>query len=273
MSMRGGGTAGGGRSNKDAPQVAGHIPKFLQQYAHMLGDRGGQRDDDDEEDGGAIRRAKAAAAAAQEAGDTDDEEDGAGAAVFDTEGLTPQLARQALAGREKEEGNRAYAQGRHEEAVGHFSRAIAASPRDHVLFSNRSAAYAGLARHDAALADARKVVVLKPDWAKGYSRVAAALMGLKVYDQAEAAYKKGLQLEPRNAALREGLAMAQEKQRQESEQDARTGRHEFKRKVPGAAAGTTAGEVAIGGDAQEGRKKKAAERPTKLLSFDGGDDA
>ena len=39
-------------------------------------------------------------------------------------------------------------------------------PDNHVLYSNRSAAYAKDAKYDQALADARRTVELKSDWAK-----------------------------------------------------------------------------------------------------------
>lgn len=83
----------------------------------------------------------------------------------------------------------------------------------------------------AALEDAEQVVALKPDWGKGHGRRAAALQGLQVlsprpllppqhfaaahalayglhaqdWKQAEAAYRLGLQCDPSNAQLKQGL--------------------------------------------------------------------
>ena len=66
----------------------------------------------------------------------------------------------------------------------HFTAAIAIDAGNHVFYSNRSAAYAGLQNFDAALADAEKTTEIKPDWSKGYSRKGAALYGLRRFDDA-----------------------------------------------------------------------------------------
>ncbi|URD78268.1 Heat shock protein [Musa troglodytarum] len=108
----------------------------------------------------------------------------------------------------KAKGNAAFAAGRFEDAIRHFSEAIDLAPTNHVLYSNRSAAYASLQRYDVALADARKTVELNPGWAKGYSRLGAAHLGLGDADQAVAAYEKGLEIDPANEALKAGLADA-----------------------------------------------------------------
>lgn len=58
-----------------------------------------------------------------------------------------------------------------------FSQAIEIEPANHVLYSNRSGAYASLKNFDKALEDANKTTELKPDWAKGWGRKGAALHG------------------------------------------------------------------------------------------------
>jgi stress-induced-phosphoprotein 1 len=115
-----------------------------------------------------------------------------------------------MADEAKAKGNAAFAAGRFDKAVQHFSDAVALAPDNHVLYSNRSAAYASLHRYAEALADAESTVALKPDWTKGYSRLGVAHLGLGDHAKAVEAYEKGLSIEPSNEALKSGLAQARQ---------------------------------------------------------------
>lgn len=106
----------------------------------------------------------------------------------------------------KEKGNAALASGNYEEAIKYYSAAIDLDPKNHVLFSNRSAAHAKASNYAAALEDANKTVSLNPSWSKGYSRKGSALAYLGKYEDAIAAYERGLELEPGNQQLASGLA-------------------------------------------------------------------
>ncbi len=90
-------------------------------------------------------------------------------------------------------------------AIEHFTKAIEADPTDHVFYSNRSACYASLEQYEEALGDATKCVELKPDWVRGYTRKGLAEFYLGKLEDAEATYNTGLELEPENAVLKEGL--------------------------------------------------------------------
>jgi stress-induced-phosphoprotein 1 len=114
-----------------------------------------------------------------------------------------------MADQAKAKGNAAFSAGKFEDAIKHFGDAIALAPDNHVLFSNRSAAYASLHKYQDALRDAKKTVELKPEWPKGYSRLGAAYVGLQDFDKAISAYKKGLQTDPNNDGLKSGLADAE----------------------------------------------------------------
>jgi len=109
----------------------------------------------------------------------------------------------------KEKGNKAFQEKNYQEAIEHFTKAIEADPNDHVFYSNRSACYASLQNYESALQDAHKCVELKPDWVRGYTRKGLAEYYLGKYSEAAGTYKKGLELDPENAQLKEGLEKAQ----------------------------------------------------------------
>ena len=105
----------------------------------------------------------------------------------------------------KKLGNDAFSAGRYSEAVEHFTKAAAIDPTNHVFYSNRSAAYAGLGAFDNALLDAERTVSYKPDWPKGFSRKGAALYGLKRFNDAIEAYEAGIAIDPTSEVLKSGL--------------------------------------------------------------------
>lgn len=105
----------------------------------------------------------------------------------------------------KDEGNAALNGDRPGDAVEKYSEAIKLDPENHVLFSNRSAAYAKLENFTEAFIDAERTVSLKPDWPKGFSRMGASLVYLNRLEEAEEAYNAGLKLDPSNQQLKSGL--------------------------------------------------------------------
>ncbi|KAK2575716.1 hypothetical protein KPH14_012105 [Odynerus spinipes] len=106
----------------------------------------------------------------------------------------------------KEKGNAALQDGRFDEAIKYYTEAIALDSSNHVLYSNRSAAYAKAKQYEKAFEDAEKTISLKPDWGKGYSRKGSALAYLGKLDESIAAYEKGLTLDPDNAQMKASLA-------------------------------------------------------------------
>lgn len=78
-----------------------------------------------------------------------------------------------------------------------------------MLFSNRSAAYAKANNYDLSLKDAEKAIELKPEWGKAFSRKGTALAYLGRLDEAIETYEKGLQLDPNNQQLKDGLSEVQ----------------------------------------------------------------
>ncbi|RDB20543.1 Heat shock protein sti1 [Hypsizygus marmoreus] len=109
----------------------------------------------------------------------------------------------------KDLGNKAFAAKDYDKAIDLFSQAIAIDPKNHVFFSNRSAAKAGKKDWDGALADADECVKLNPTWGKGWARKGAALHGGRQYDAAIEAYQSGLAIED-SPAIRKGLQEVQD---------------------------------------------------------------
>ncbi|KFD69937.1 hypothetical protein M514_06731 [Trichuris suis] len=99
----------------------------------------------------------------------------------------------------------ALAEGKFEEAIEFYSKAIEKEPSNHVLYSNRSAAYAKAGKYESALTDAEKTISLKKDWAKGYSRKGAALSLLGRHMEAKQSYDEGLKYDPNSELLKQGI--------------------------------------------------------------------
>lgn len=105
----------------------------------------------------------------------------------------------------KKTGNPLFSAKQFNEAAVIYTRALAADPFNHVLYSNRSACYAEEDECEKALNDANKCIRVKPDFAKGFSRKSLALYYLGRYSEAEAAAVAGLLVDGSNAALQDLL--------------------------------------------------------------------
>ncbi|CAF5179958.1 unnamed protein product, partial [Rotaria magnacalcarata] len=108
----------------------------------------------------------------------------------------------------KAKANAAFSSGKNDEAISLYSQAIALDDKNHVLYSNRSAAYAKSNKYEEALQDAEKCISVKPDFVKGYSRKGAALSFLKRFDEAITVYEEGLKIDPSNQQLLTDLETA-----------------------------------------------------------------
>ncbi|KAH7120930.1 hypothetical protein B0J11DRAFT_551482 [Dendryphion nanum] len=105
----------------------------------------------------------------------------------------------------KAEGNKLFAEKKFAESIEKFTQAIEIDPSNHVLYSNRSGAYASLKDYEHALEDANKVVEIKPDWSKGWGRKGTALHGSGDLVGATDAFEEALKLDPKNAQAQSGL--------------------------------------------------------------------
>ncbi|CAK8676814.1 unnamed protein product [Clavelina lepadiformis] len=105
----------------------------------------------------------------------------------------------------KNKGNAALQKNNIKEAISLYSQAIGIDSKNHVLYSNRSAAYAKQKKYVEALEDAEKVIQLKPEWPKGYSRKGSALEFLNRFEEAKLAYEEGLKYDSDNEQLKQGI--------------------------------------------------------------------
>ncbi|PSK60310.1 Heat shock protein sti1 [Elsinoe australis] len=105
----------------------------------------------------------------------------------------------------KAEGNKLFAAKDFQGAIEKFSQAIELDPQNHVLYSNRSGAYASLRDYEHAFEDAKKTTEVKPDWSKGWGRKGAALHGSGDLVGAVDAFEEALKLDANNAQAKSGL--------------------------------------------------------------------
>lgn len=119
------------------------------------------------------------------------------------------MADKAAAATAKATGNACLTGGDFQGAVDAYTEAIGHDANDKVFYSNRSAAYASMKNFEKALEDGKKCVEVEPSFAKGYGRAGAAFHGMGQFEEAEAIYKQGLEVDPVNAQLKQGLEAAQ----------------------------------------------------------------
>ncbi|TRY69941.1 hypothetical protein TCAL_01247 [Tigriopus californicus] len=93
-------------------------------------------------------------------------------------------------------------------AVRLYTEAIALDPGNHILHSNRSAAYIKMGQFPKALQDAIRARDLNPEWPKAYYRQGVALQCLGKHSDALAAFANGLAQDPKSLQLLAGLIEA-----------------------------------------------------------------
>jgi len=111
----------------------------------------------------------------------------------------------------KNQGNKFFSQGKFQEAITWYTKAIKEDPNDSAFYSNRCAAYMGINKIEDALKDAESCIRTKPDWVKGYYRKGVALVTLQRYEEAAGAFKEALKLEPNNDDIKQKFENAQER--------------------------------------------------------------
>lgn len=111
----------------------------------------------------------------------------------------------------KTKGNEFMSQGKYQDAVSAYTKAIELSSENPIYFSNRAAAYTHLKDYAKAIADSEHAIALNPKYAKSYSRLGIAYFYEKKYTEAASALRKACELDPENASYKEDLQRAEEK--------------------------------------------------------------
>jgi len=104
--------------------------------------------------------------------------------------------------------NSACQTGDFERAISLYSEAIAMDKNNHILYSNRSAAYIKMGQFNKAYHDAVKAKELNSEWPKAYYREGVALQCLGKHAEALAAFSQGLAQDPKSLQLLAGLVEA-----------------------------------------------------------------
>lgn len=105
----------------------------------------------------------------------------------------------------KELGNKAFAAKQYDEAIRHYTAAIALDSKNCVYFSNRSACYGGKKDWASAANDAKECIKTNPSFIKGYYRLANAQSEQNEFDTALATIKQGLAIEADNPQLQKQM--------------------------------------------------------------------
>lgn len=109
----------------------------------------------------------------------------------------------------KAKGNASFAAGDFAKAVSHYGMAIRLSPTPSaVLYSNRAAAFGGMAYWGKSLDDADMAIKLEPKWAKAHARRGAALLAMRQWAEAGFSFSAALDTEPGYVAAMQGLKEA-----------------------------------------------------------------
>jgi len=106
------------------------------------------------------------------------------------------------------DGNDAYMQGKYEDAVALYDRAVMLDPAFEAAYLNRGAALGKLGRNEEALESFDKVIALNPASTTTYISKGRILIAMKRYDDALASLDKALALDAKSRAARIATALA-----------------------------------------------------------------
>ncbi|XP_067622264.1 small glutamine-rich tetratricopeptide repeat-containing protein beta [Eurosta solidaginis] len=110
----------------------------------------------------------------------------------------------------KNEGNRLMKNGKYNEALLQYNKAITFDPKNPIYYCNRAAAYIRLNNNESAITDCKTALIYNSTYSKAYGRLGIAYSNLKMYLEAQQAYEKAIELDPDNQDYRNNLEVARE---------------------------------------------------------------
>ena len=93
-------------------------------------------------------------------------------------------------------GTRANDEGRHEEAIAEYTKAIELNPDNSTTYNRRGFAYDDLCQYEKAIEDYNKAIELNPGYAVAYNNRGFAYKNLEQYERAIEDYSKAIELDP-----------------------------------------------------------------------------
>ena len=129
----------------------------------------------------------------------------------------PTVQDEEAAEKAKAEGNAALQEGRTQDAIACYTKALELAPQGasaHTYLCNRAAAHLKLHEYSKAAADADAAIALSPQYVKAHNRLGTARFHLGQYEGAVQAFEAALELEPSNAAALQGKESAASKLQQ-----------------------------------------------------------
>jgi stress-induced-phosphoprotein 1 len=110
----------------------------------------------------------------------------------------------------KQRGNDFFRQKEFAKAVAEYEEAVKRAPKDAAIRNNLSAALAKIMDFNGAKTQIEKALELDPKYVKAWARKGDIEFAFKEYHKAMDSYKQGLELEPDNAACKQGLQKTQQ---------------------------------------------------------------
>jgi len=105
----------------------------------------------------------------------------------------------------KQRGNDFFREKKFPEAIKEYEEAVKRSPNDAAIRNNLSAALTKIMDFNGAKTQVEKALELDPAYTKAWARKGDIEMAFKEYHKAMESYQKGLEIDPQNAACKEGL--------------------------------------------------------------------